>query len=102
MVGSAMNAHAMSCWMRTVVLGKTKQSSRIGPEFRNDGWVAAQRNAPIVTHSVEKTTRYTAVGIGSSDCNAAFLRFAIGDQACPSPRLIHLTPAVPWLKSAVK
>jgi hypothetical protein len=68
-VWSATNGpRALSCWMRTVVLGKTKQSSRIGPEFRHDGWLAAQRNAPIVTHSVEKTTRSTAGDIGRSYC----------------------------------
>src|SRR5471032_567161 len=49
--------------MTTAVRGNTKQSSRIGPELRNDGWSVAQRNAPIVTHSVENTTRSTAGGI---------------------------------------
>ena len=67
-VGSATKARARSCWMTSVVLGKTKQSSRIGPELRNEGWLTAQRNAPTVTDSVEKTTRSTAACMNSPDC----------------------------------
>ena len=59
-VGSATNGRACSSWMITAVRGKTTQSSLIGPEFRNPGWSVAHRKAPIVTHSVENTTRSAA------------------------------------------
>ena len=56
-VGSAKNGRAFGCRISTLVRGKTKQSSLIGPESRNSGCVGGHRNAPMVMDSVANTIR---------------------------------------------